>query len=166
MSWKLIVAVSLVLAPPASAQGRAPGAGGRAAQLRERVEETFIQRARQQLGLTAEQTEQMMTVVRTNGAARHAMEDEERMLRDALARELRPGVAARPDSVNRYVERISRNRIEYAQSFHKELQDLQPILSPAQRGLYLQMRDQLLQRVRELQQARPDGAPPGPTRRP
>lgn len=160
MSWKLILAALVVVAPPATAQVRAPAA--RAAQLRERVEETFIQRARQQLGLTAEQTEQMMAVVRANGEARRAMEEEERTLREALARELRPGVAARADSVNRYVDRISRNRIEYAQSFHKEMQDLQSVLTPVQRGLYLQMRDQLLQRVRELQQARPEGPPRRP----
>lgn len=157
---KLAAIATLLIAPSLAAQGGPPG--DRAQLLRGRVEETFLRRAQQQLGLSDDQAEQMMTVVRAAGEERRALESEERTLRAALQLELRPGVAARADSVNRYVEAISRNRVTYAQSFLKELQALQPILTPAQRGQYLQMRDQLLQRVQDLQQSRPAaGAPRG-----
>lgn len=157
---KLAAIAALLIAPPLVGQGGPPGE--RAQQLRGRVEASFLQRAQQQLGLSEEQAEQMMTVIRATGEERRALEAEERTLRAALQQELRPGVAARADSVDRYVEAISRSRVAYAQSFQKEMQALQPILTPAQRGQYLQMRDQLLQRVQELQQSRPAaGAPRG-----
>ncbi|PKL93928.1 MAG: hypothetical protein CVV20_01135 [Gemmatimonadetes bacterium HGW-Gemmatimonadetes-1] len=162
---KLAVIASMLIAPPLLGQGGPPG--DRAQMLRSRVEETFLRRAQQQLALTDEQAERMMAVVRSAGEERRALEAEERTLRASLQQELRPGVAARVDSVNYFVEAISRNRVTYAQSFQKEMQALQPILTPAQRGQYLQMRDQLLQRVQELQQSRPgNAAAPSRGRRP
>lgn len=149
-----VTLATLVCAPVLAAQTP----GGRAQALRRNVEEAFMRRAQQQLGLDDAQTRAMAGVVREAGEQRRTIEAEERRLRTALQQQLRPGVAARPDSVDRLVDEISRNRIAYAESFRTELQQLREVLTPVQRGLYLQMRDQLLQRVRELQQARPPGA--------
>lgn len=153
-----LLALTFGVAAPAAAQNRAPE--GRAQLLRNRVDEMFMERTKTTLGLTDEQFARMTPIIQTNGERRRALEDEERQLRSALARELRPGVAARGDSVNRYIDGITRNRVDYAQSFHDEMVQLAPILTPAQRGQYLQLRDQLLLRVRELQQSRQPG-PPG-----
>lgn len=130
--------------------------------LRSQIEETFLQRISTTLGTTPDQNQRMREVILRAGEVRRDLEQEERDLRARLQRELRPGVAARPDSVSMLVDGITRNRIAYAQSFHDEMQELAPILTPVQRGLYLQMRDQLLMRVRDLQQARQ--APPGARR--
>lgn len=160
-----LLALALGVTAPAAAQNRPPE--GRAQALRSRVDEMFMQRTRSTLGLTDEQFDRMVPIIQSHGERRRGLEDEERRLRDALQRELRPGVAARTDSVNRFIEGITRNRIEYAQTFHDEMVALAPVLTPAQRGQYLQLRDQLLMRVRELQQSR-QAAPPvaGPGRRP
>lgn len=154
-----LFALTLGVAAPLVAQNRAPD--GRAQLLRNRVDEMFMERTKTTLGLTDEQFDRMAPVIQANGERRRALEDEERQLRGALARELRPGVAARADSVNRFVDGITRNRVAYAQSFHDEMVQLAPILTPAQRGQYLQLRDQLLMRVRELQQSRPAVPPMG-----
>jgi Spy/CpxP family protein refolding chaperone len=154
-----LIALSLGTATPVVAQNRAPE--GRAQMLRNRVDELFMERTKSTLGLTDEQFDRMAPVIRANGERRRALEDEERELRAALARELRPGVAARADSVNRYIEAITQNLVAYAQSFHDEMVQLAPILTPAQRGQYLQLRDQLLMRVRELQQSRQSAPPIG-----
>ena len=160
-----LLALTLGISAPMAAQNRAPD--GRVEALRTRVDEMFMERTKSALGLTEEQFARMAPIIQANGERRRALEDEERQLRGALARELRPGVAARADSVNRFIEGITRNRVAYAQSFHDDMVQLAPILTPAQRGQYLQLRDQLLLRVRELQQNR-QAAPPmgGGGRRP
>ncbi len=155
-----LLALTVGIAAPADAQNRAPD--GRVQALRNRVDEMFMERTKTTLGLTDDQFDRMAPVIQANGERRRTLEDEERQLRGALARELRPGVAARSDSVNRFVEGITRNRVAYAQSFHDEMVQLAPILTPAQRGQYLQLRDQLLLRVRELQQSRQSAPPMGP----
>jgi Spy/CpxP family protein refolding chaperone len=155
----LLLALTFVVAAPAAAQNRAPE--GRLQLLRNRVDEMFMERTKTTLGLTDDQFDRMTPIIQANGERRRALEDEERQLRGSLARELRPGVAARADSVNRYIDGITRNRIAYAQTFHDEMVQLAPILTPAQRGQYLQLRDQLLMRVRELQQSRQPAPPMG-----
>lgn len=154
-----LLALTLGVAMPAAAQNRAPD--GRLQQLRNRVDEMFMERTKTALGLSDEQFDRMVPIIQANGERRRALEDEERQLRGALGRELRPGVAARADSVNRFIDGITQNRVAYAQSFHDEMVQLAPILTPAQRGQYLQLRDQLLLRVRELQQNRQTAPPMG-----
>jgi hypothetical protein len=72
--------------------------------------------------------------------------------------ELRPGVAANPDNVSRFVDGLNVNRVAYAETFRDEMKELAPILSPVQRGQFQVARDRLLQRVRDLQSQRPNGA--------
>ena len=158
-----LFALTVAITAPIAAQNRAPE--GRAQLLRNRVDEMFMERTKSSLGLTDEQFDRMVPIIQANGERRRALEDEERQLRGALARELRPGVAARADSVNRFIDGITQNRVAYAQSFHDEMVQLAPILTPAQRGQYLQLRDQLLLRVRELQQNRQAAPPMGGTGR-
>lgn len=162
---RMVLALLLVVsAAPLSAQGRQapPGAGRggppRSAALRGQIEESFMRRASAELGLTEEQSIKMSRVVLAAGERRRELEDEQRRLQVALDGQLRPGVAANADSVNRMIDRLGQNRVSYAESFRDEMKELQPILTPVQRGQFLKMRDRLLQRIRELQENR--AAPP------
>lgn len=164
-SKRLVLALLLVVgAVPLSAQVRQgpPGAGRggppRAAALRGQIEETFMRRAADELGLSEEQSAKMSRIVLAAGERRRDLEDEQRRLQVALDGQFRPGVAANADSVNRMIDRLGQNRVSYAESFRDEMKELQPILTPVQRGQFLKMRDRLLQRIRELQENR--GAPP------
>jgi len=154
----------VVAAAPLAAQVRQgpPGAGRggppRTAALRGQIEETFMRRAADELGLTEEQSAKMSRIVLAAGERRRDLEDEQRRLQVALDGQFRPGVAANADSVNRMIDRLGQNRVSYAESFRDEMKDLQPILTPVQRGQFLKMRDRLLQRIRELQENR--AAPP------
>jgi hypothetical protein len=88
------------------------------------------------------------------------MERDERRLRAALAGQLRPGVAANPDSVNKLVDALTNHRVAYAQTFQDEMRELSTILNPVQRGQYLLLRDRLMQRVQALMENRPAAALP------
>ncbi len=162
------VLLLLLAASPLAGQGgrnnqRPGGPPPRAAALRGQIEETFKRRAMKELSLTDDQASRMSRVVQATGDRRRLLEDEMRRMQDALDTELRPGVAANADSVSRLIDRMGQNRVTYAESFRDEMRDLQPVLSPIQRGQYLMMRDRLLQRIRELQDNRqPANGPPPP----
>ncbi len=153
-----LTAVMTLLAVPLLAQGRQPPP--RAAALRGQIEESFMRRATLDLALTADQSDRMSKIVTAAGQRRRTLEEEQQASQMALMQQLRPGVAANTDSLNRLVDRITQNRISYAEAFRDEIRDLQPILSPVQRAQYLQLRDRLLERIRELQQNRQANGPP------
>jgi hypothetical protein len=95
---------------------------------------------------------------------RRDMERQERDLRQALNRQLRPGVAADADSVARLVDGLTEQRVAYAETFREEMREVAAILTPVQRGQYLLLRDRLMQRVQEIRQSRPGArtSPPSP----
>lgn len=162
------VLLLLLAASPLAAQGggrgnqRPGGPPPRIAALRGQIEETFKRRAMKELALTDDQAARMSRVVQATGERRRLLEEEMRRMQDALDGELRPGVAANADSVSRLIDRMGQNRVAYAESFRDEMRELQPVLTPIQRGQYLIMRDRLLQRIREVQENRaaPGGPPP------
>lgn len=124
-------------------------------QVRRSVELAFMAQMRRQLGLDDAQATRVQEVLVDWGSRRRALEVEERALTAALHGQLRPGVAAQADSVNWLIDRLLANRVEHAESFQGEMRDLGPILSPAQRGQFLGMRDQIFRRIQEMQNARP-----------
>ena len=136
----------------------------RAERLRQMVEQRFGERVREQLGLSDDQAMKVRAALAQLAVRRRGMERQERALRQALAFQLRPGVAADADSVARLVDALTNHRIAYAQTFRDEMRDLSAILNPVQRGQYLMMRDRLMQRVQELQQGRNDPPPVAPFR--
>jgi len=125
-----------------------------AERLRQQIEQRFGERVKEELGLTDDQAARMRVAMATIAARRREMEQEERKMRQALAFQLRPGVAANSDSVAKLVESLTNHRVAYAQTFKDEMRELSGILNPVQRGQYLMLRDRLMQRVQELQQGR------------
>lgn len=149
--------VLMLVATPLVAQGNPPE---RPQPVRRTVETAFSIRLQQELGLDAQQGERLRSVLEEWGSSRREIEQEERELRRALRQQLRPGIAAEVATVSGLVERLLSNRVAYAESFQGEMQALEPVLSPVQRGQLLLLRDEILQRVRQLQDERKnDGVP-------
>jgi hypothetical protein len=157
--WSVATLIAVgVFARPAVAQqpgqgmGQRPGA--RAELLRGRIEEQFMRRIQEEMGLSDETTARMQRVVTASAGRRRTLEQQEIQLRQALSAQLRPGVAANSDSVGTYVDELIGNRIAYAQSFRDEMKELTPILTPVQRGQFQQLRDRFMLRMQEVQQQR------------
>jgi hypothetical protein len=139
----------------------------RADRLRQLIEQRFGERIREELGLTNDQAGRMRVALAGLAARRRVMEQDERRMRQALAAQLRPGIAADPDSVGRLTDALTSHRVAYAQTFKDEMRELGTILNPVQRGQYLLARDRLMQRAQEaIQEARRREPPLGPRPRP
>ncbi len=152
----------------AAAQDTVPDPA-RAAQLRQLIEQRFGERLREELGLTDDQASKLRISLAAMAARRRGMEQDERKMRQALAGQLRPGVAANADSVARLVDALTAHRVAYAQTFKDEMRDLSTLLNPVQRGQYLMLRDRLMQRAEEVlrrRQLQPDAPADGPLRAP
>jgi len=170
LSPALLVA-ALGTVPGALAAQDTPPDPRRAEQLRQMIDQRFGQRIREDLGLTDEQAGKVRVTLATVAARRRVIQEEERRLRTALAYQLRPGIAANPDSVARLVDALTNQRVLFAQTFREEMQELSTILTPVQRGQYLILRDRLMVQAEELrqrmmQQQRPPAMRPNQRRPP
>jgi Spy/CpxP family protein refolding chaperone len=136
--------------------------GPRAAALRRELEMRFARQLREQLQLTDDQSIKVRDIMAGYAEQRRELEQRERTMRLALNGQLRPGIAANPDSVNQLLDGISAGRVSYARLIQDEMRDLSGVLDPVQRGQLFLMRDRLLQRVQEMrEQARQRaGGPP------
>src|SRR6478736_5231458 len=102
MRYPILVGLALCVTPPASAQtpqrSATPDTGAAAAaqraELQGRIEQNFIARANEELGLTEAQSTRLVEVERKIAERRRLIERETRRLNEALASELRPGIAA------------------------------------------------------------------------
>ena len=155
-----VIAGVLVATPAAAVAQESLPDPVRAERLRQMIEERFRDRLREELGLSDEQAAKLRTSLAALAAKRRGMEQDERRLRQALASQLRPGVAANADSVSRLVDALTNHRVAYAQTFKDEMRELATILDPVQRGQYLMLRDRLMQRAQAVMQNRA-GVPPG-----
>ena len=145
----------LVLAGTLMALGSIPLSaqeGPRADALRRELELRFARQVQEQLQLSEEQTTKVRDIMSGYAERRRELELQERQLRMALNSQLRPGIAANPDSVNRLVDAIATGRVSYAQLVQEEMRELSTVLDPVQRGQLFLMRDRLLQRVQEMRQ--------------
>jgi hypothetical protein len=160
MNRSLLLFVSLALlagsAVPAVAQK--PAVRPRRAALLRDIQQVFLNQVTREMALSPEQLPRFSRIVGAWAEKRGALEIGERSLRQALQDQLRPGVAANPDSVSRVVDAINANRVAYAETFRDEMRELVPVLTPVQRGQFQVARDRILQRIRDLQQQRAGGA--------
>ncbi len=150
----------MLLGAPAAAQEMGPPDGaGRAGELRRVIEQRFTARVKEELGLTDQQATRMTEVVGGYFARRRAMEQDERRLRQELAGELRPGVAANKERLGRLTDQLLDLKVRYVQSYRDEVRDLAEFLDPVQRAQFLIMRERLLDRIQQAQEARGDSLP-------
>jgi hypothetical protein len=151
------------LAAPAQAQEPAPGRP-RLEELRRRVRERVAERVQQELNLTPDQTRRLRATVGTYAGRRRELEARQRSLREALGGQLRPGLAASPDSVGRLTDELMEVRVRYAESFRAEQRELAQYLDPIQRAKLTLLRERLTNRAQELRRRRPFMERGGPRR--
>lgn len=138
----------------------APG-GERVEQLRRQIEDRFASRAQEELGLNDEQFQRLRTTSAQFAAQRRGVEQEERRLRQAMAAQLRPGVAANRDSVARLIDALINVRGAYVESYRDEMKALASFLDPVQRAQYLMLRERLMTLAQEVRAGRLLGADSG-----
>jgi hypothetical protein len=150
----LLLGLSLAGAHSLAAQD--PGDdSGRAGELRRQIEDRFTARVQEELGLTDQQALKLRETVGIYFVKRRTLEAEERRLRQSLAAELRPGVAANKDNVGRLTDQLLDNKVRYVETYRAEVKDLAGFLDPVQRAQFLIMRERLLDRVKEAQENAP-----------
>jgi len=156
----VILLCCFAAAGPLHAQDSEPDGTVRAGELRRQIEDRFAARVQEELGLNDQQAGRMRDVVGGYFVKRRTFEAEERRLRQSLAGELRPGVAANKDRVGALTDQLLDLRIRYAQSYKDEVKDLSGFLDPVQVAQFLILRERLLDRIREAQDQRFQGGQP------
>lgn len=156
--WGLVALASLLAAPLTAQQDGTPAD---AAALRQRIEDRFAQRVKEELGLDDAQAVKLREVAGGWAAKRRGYEADERSMKRALADQMRPGVAANPDSVNRLTQRLLDLRVTYAESYRSEYKEL-GFLTPVQRAQFVALRERLLDAVRRIRDERRAGGGMGP----
>jgi hypothetical protein len=153
--WGFALTVVLVgIAAPLQAQEPGPSRP-RVEELRRRVRERIAQRIQQDLNLSPDQMQRLRATVGTYAGRRRDLEARQRDLRRALGGQLRPGIAAAPDSVARLTDELVDVRVRYAQSFRDEQRELARYLDPVQRAKLMVLRDRLTNRAQEFRRRRP-----------
>ena len=135
---------------------RADTASIRADSLRHRIEERFAARAQEQLGLTNEQTAKLRATSQQFGARRGELRTRGQRLREALAAQLRPGIAANQDSVAKLTDAMIELRMAEAQASREEVREQSKYLNPVQRARLYVMRERFAHRVKEVHGHRGD----------
>ena len=140
----------------APVQAQEPGPGRpRVEELRRRVRQRVAQRIQQDLKLSPDQMQRLRATVGTYAGRRRDLEARQRDLRQALGGQLRPGIAAAPDSVARLADELLDVRVRYTESFREEQRELARYLDPVQRAKLMLLRDRLTNRAQEFRRRRP-----------
>lgn len=153
-----LLALSLMVSPLAGQEGQDRPSRQ---QLMQQIEQRFMTRATEQLGLDAEQAERLRSTVTHFAIERRRLEQRERDVKRGLNGQLRPGVAADQDSLLVLLDGLLETRTAYIQSFRDELAEMADYLDPVQRAQYVMLRERLLEQIRRAQAARQRGGAPG-----
>jgi hypothetical protein len=112
------------------------------------------ERIQQELNLTPDQMQRLRATVGTYANRRRELQARQRTLREALGGQLRPGIAAMPDSVARLTDDLADIRVRYAESFRAEQREMAKYLDPVQRAKITLLRDRLANRAQEFRRRR------------
>lgn len=154
---RLWILAALLAAPALAAQqpDQAVAADtGEAARLRQDIENRYAERVRQVLGLSDDQAAKLRATQERFRSRRQEIRQQQLQLRGALADQMRPGVAANPDSVRGLMDRIQSNRLSQVQLEQDQDREMAGYLTPVQRAQYQIMRERLLQRVAQERNGR------------
>jgi hypothetical protein len=149
----LVLGAVLLAASAGPLLAQADSGPARGPRVRERIEHRFAERLRHELGLTDEQAARLRDVAQENGRRRRELRLRERALRSALDEQLRDEAKTDQDSVLHLTDELLALRVEYAESWRREMGDLD-FLAPAQRARLMVMRERLLHRVHEMRESR------------
>ena len=160
--WIFGLAVTLA-APSLRAQQPETTDTAEAGRLRAQIEQRFSARVKDELGLNDDQATRLRATQEKFGAQRRALAQEQGERRRALDGQMRPGMPANADSVNKLMAGLRSGREQMVKIDQDEDREMQGYLTPVQRAQFLQMRERLMQRVNEMRlerrQERGMGAP-------
>jgi len=151
MRTRRLLSLALVLLPLHSvmAQQADTTGPGRSDSLRKRIEERFASRVQADLGLTNEQTAKLKATSQAYSGRRRELRDRAMRVREGLAQQLQPGVAANQDSVAKLTDAMIDLKLASAQLTRDEMKDVSKYLTPVQRARLLVMRERFMERVKE-----------------
>ena len=161
--------------PPAPPEGR--GDSVRVERLRIEIERRFAERVQVELGLSGDQATKLRATQERFGARRRELLRQQFLHREALQRQMRPGVGANAESVRVHMDGMQAGRAGLVQLEQDEDREMAGYLTPVQRAQFQFMRQRFLERVNEMRRERqmrpgmqrPRGQPPQgqrPRRRP
>ena len=114
------------------------------------IEERFASRAQERLRLTNDQTAKLRATSRQFGTRRGELRTRAQRLREALAAQLQPGVAANQDSVAKLTDAMIELRVAEAQLSRDEIKEQSKYLNSVQRAQLYVMRERFAHRVKEV----------------
>ncbi len=129
MRWLIALVALLALAEPMSAQVRP-----NPERLREQVVARFIENFRNQAGLTDDQFTRFQTVTRRSWQTRRELEQRQRQVLQAMEQQMRPGVAADPDSVTTLIDALLEIQEGQVARARADQEDYAAFLDPVQRA--------------------------------
>lgn len=163
-TYWLLILVSLPFSLLAQ-EGRPPQRPGRE-MLQQRVMERFVETYRQQAALTDEQLARFTESLRQTMERRREQMQHEREIWRALERQLRPGVAASADSLERLMSAIFASRAEQANRMKADYESYAEYLTPVQRALLLTSWERFQRRIRDVRDRPRPGRPRPQARQP
>ena len=131
--------------------------------LMRQVVERFVANTINQAALTPDQAERFRGDVERSFAARREREQRERTLWRALEGQMRPGVAADADSVERLLDALVALRGEEHATFLREMESFAGYLTPVQRAQVAMAFERLRRSIEDVIRRRMQ---PGPVRPP
>ena len=159
-----LCALTLLLTGPLAAQDQHDSS--QRVVLRDRIEQNFLARAKEELALNDEQSTKLMETTRRTFQRRRTMEMEYRRLNQVLANEMRPGVAADQRVLRRTLDSLVTLRVATAEIYREEQRELAGFLTDVQRAQYHVMRERFLDRVENVRASRAPRPAPPPRARP
>ncbi len=150
--WVLALAVVPGLA--AQEPERPPVDSARAERLRAEVERRFGERVRLELGLSEDQAQKLKATQEKYGERRRALMRDQMEARQALGLQMRPGVQANSDSVQRLMDRMQQGRQDMLKLEQDQDRDMAGYLTPVQRAQFQMMRQRFLDRLQDMRGGR------------
>lgn len=128
--------------------------------LEQRIMEQFFENYRRQAALTPEQFNRFRGVATKSLQQRRERQQQERQLWMALEEQMRPGMAANPDSVTRIMDRIVALRLASVDQLKAEDKEYAAFLSPIQRAQLFLSFERLQRNIEDLIRRRLQGSGP------
>lgn len=175
MTWRAwAVAVMCIVATAASAEGQPGRQGGarggrrldpqdrpalppvRRQLMEQQIRRTFWRAAKQRIGFTDEQMQQLERATQRFDARRRELGQRERVQRVALRSQLLADSAANQSAIASALDQmheVQRRRLDLQA---EEQRELATFMTPLQRAKFMAMQEQVRRRMQELVRARPD----------
>ena len=152
------ILVLLIVAGPLRAQDQ----GARRQQLMEQIANRFMENYREQAGLTPDQYQKFRGVAQRSFEQRRDRQEKEQVLWRALEGQMRPGMAANPDSVAKLLDAIVAARAAALDQIRLEQKEYATFLGPVQRAQLFLMFERLQRNVEEMIRRRMERGGPRP----